>query len=84
MYVTVSNFLLTPFSMESLIFFNIWLDSTNPEWDLFIKSIHFFEDQGLEFDSFTCNKLLDIVNKYLKEDGYLDFIVEFMEYPAAP
>lgn len=47
--------------------------------DLFIKSIHFFEDKGLEFDSFTCNKLLDIVNKYLKEDGYLDFIVEFME-----
>ena len=47
--------------------------------NLFIKAIEFFEKQELEFDSFTCNKILDIVNKYLKEDNYLEFVINFME-----
>ena len=45
----------------------------------FKKTINFFEEQGFIFDSLSCNKILDIVNKYLRQDGFLEFTINFME-----
>ncbi len=58
--------------IQSILYKNLSLD-------LFKKSVFFFEEKGLVFDSLCCNKVLDVVNKYLRENNFLEFMLSFME-----
>ena len=38
-----------------------------------------YKELGYEYTQFVCNKLLDIMNKNLKNDGFTDVVLAFME-----
>lgn len=50
----------------------------NASLDLFKEAIYFFKNLGFDFNQFTCNKIFDIINKYMRLDGFVEFMVEFL------
>lgn len=47
--------------------------------ELFESTLESFDQKGFIFEITTCNKILFLVNKYLKEDGFLEIALQFIE-----
>lgn len=48
--------------------------------DLFDKALETFKELNLDFNENVCNKILETINRYTKNDQFLDSMINFMDF----